>query len=177
MSVSRVQRALPAIKHRRGGVDKYMHIVSRKGYQPSVSPQGRFIREPSEQSKIATAEAAGTYFQKHIYTPFETFDQEEMWALLLDCRHNVRHELMVYRGTVTSIQVRPAEVLKEAVRLNLPQFILAHNHPSGEPEPSVDDLAMTNRLNEAAKILDIQFLDHFIIGKERWTSLKELGHL
>jgi len=81
----------------------------------------------------------------------------------------------VYQGSVNSAQVRTAEIFKEAVRANAPAIALAHNHPSGDPTPSADDIALTANLERAASILDIELLDHLIIGQGRWLSLRRLG--
>lgn len=134
---------------------------------------GRFVREAPEPIPINSPAVAGRYLREQIYTPFEDFDQEEMWTLLLDSRCRVTHQVMVYRGTVSSVHVRPAELLKEAVRLNLPALIMAHNHPSGESEPSPDDISLTRRINEVAKQLGLELYDHLIVGKATWVSLKE----
>ena len=132
---------------------------------------GRFVREASEPIRITYPEEVAKYLQTHIYTTVEA--QEEMWALLLDSRCKVTHEVMVYRGTVNQIHVRPAEILREAVRLNAPSLILSHSHPSGDPDPSADDLSLTNRLKEAGLLLDIKLLDHLIMAKNSWESLRE----
>jgi DNA repair protein RadC len=71
--------------------------------------------------------------------------------------------------------VRIAEVLREVIRQNAPNFILVHNHPSGDPSPSPDDVKMTKQMKEAAKNMDIDLLDHIIIGERRFASLKQLG--
>ena len=134
---------------------------------------GRFVREVPEPILVNSPEVAGRYLREQIYTPFEDFDQEEMWVLLLDSRCRITHQVMAYRGTVSSVHIRPAELVKEAIRLNLPTLILAHNHPSGEPEPSVEDVSLTMRVKEVAKLLDLQLLDHLVVGKATWVSLKE----
>jgi DNA repair protein RadC len=81
----------------------------------------------------------------------------------------------VYQGSVNAAQVRIAEVFKEAVRANSPAIAIAHNHPSGDPTPSAADIALTTELNNAAKVLDIDLIDHLIIGDGRWISLRRLG--
>jgi DNA repair protein RadC len=139
-------------------------------YQP-----GRFIREVQEEVVANSSTVVGEYLRDRVYTPFETFDQEEMYILLLNSRLRITHEVMIYRGTVNQVQIRPAEIFKEAVRLNVPSLILAHNHPSGDPTPSTDDILMTRRLNEAAMLLDLRFFDHLIVGEKSWVSLKELN--
>jgi DNA repair protein RadC len=79
----------------------------------------------------------------------------------------------VYHGNVSSALVRPSEVYREAVRDNCPQLIVVHNHPSGDPTPSSDDVAVTADLVQAGGFLDIEILDHIVIGQGSWVSMKE----
>ena len=79
------------------------------------------------------------------------------------------------QGSVNAAQVRIAEVFKEAVRANAPAIAIAHNHPSGDPTPSSADVTLTLELSRAAGILDIDLIDHLIIGDGRWVSLRRLG--
>jgi DNA repair protein RadC len=135
---------------------------------------GRFAREVKENIKVTSPTTAGQYLLEHVYTPFEQLkDQEEMWVLLLNSRYKLTHQVMVYRGTVNTILVRIAELFREAVRLNAPALIIAHNHPSGDPEPSLDDRENACRVQKAAKLLDIELLDVMIVGKNSWVSLKQ----
>jgi DNA repair protein RadC len=136
---------------------------------------GRFVRRVNESVRIACPGDLARYLQENIYTPFEYFDQEELHALLLNTKNLITHEAMVYRGTINCVQVRAAEMLKEAVRVNAPAFVLSHCHPSGDPTPSPEDVQVTRHVREAAMLLDIELLDHIIIGKDRWVSLKERG--
>ena len=103
-------------------------------------------------------------------------DQEHLRVLLLNTRNQVLAVTEVYKGNVNTAMVRASEVFQEAVRSNCPSVILVHNHPSGDPTPSADDVQMTGRLLEAGKLLDIEVLDHVIIGQEAYggfVSLKE----
>jgi DNA repair protein RadC len=83
----------------------------------------------------------------------------------------------VSRGTLDSTLVHPREVFKAAILANAAAIILTHNHPSGDPTPSPDDLALTQRLVQAGQIIGIDVLDHVIVGDGRWTSFVELGRL
>lgn len=102
-------------------------------------------------------------------------EQEEVRTLLLDTRNRVLATSTVCRGSLNSASLRMAEVFKDAIRANAAAVILAHNHPSGDPTPSQDDLHVTRELVKAGKILEIDVLDHLIIGHSRFTSLKERG--
>jgi DNA repair protein RadC len=135
----------------------------------------RFVKEVKKGPKVTDTALAASYFMEKIYTPFEDFDQEEMWVLLMNNKNVITHEVMVYRGVVNSILVRPVEILKEAVRQNAPVLMVSHVHPSGDPEPSPEDIRITKKIVEAAKILELYLLDHLIIGKQRWVSLRQRG--
>ena len=115
------------------------------------------------------------YLLERFYTPLEDFDQEEMWVLLLNTKNRVTHEVMVYRGQVSTVLIREAELLKEAIRVNAPALILSHCHPSGDPTPSPEDVHVTSSVNKAASLLGITLMDHLVIGKDSWVSLKERG--
>ena len=136
---------------------------------------GRFVREVGGVDRIKSPEAAAEYLMKNIFTPFEDFDQEEMWVLLMNTKNFVTHEVMVYRGVVDSVYVRQAELLKEAVRQNAPALVISHVHPSGDPHPSPADIRLTAKTIEAGRILDVELLDHIIVGNDAWFSMKEMG--
>jgi len=102
-------------------------------------------------------------------------EQEHLRALLLDTRHQVLKMHDVVRGSVNSAQVRIAEIFREAVRVNAVALILAHNHPSGDPTPSAEDIALTRQAQEAGRLLDIAVLDHLVIADNRFVSLKARG--
>jgi DNA repair protein RadC len=100
-------------------------------------------------------------------------DQEEMRTMLLDTRNKVISIVTVYRGTVNTSQVRVGEVYKEAVRRNATSLILAHNHPSGEPDPSPEDVLVTRKIVEAGELLEVECLDHLVIGQGKYVSMRE----
>jgi DNA repair protein RadC len=102
-------------------------------------------------------------------------EQEHLRVLLLTTKNQVVDIVDISRGTVNTTQVRPAEVFREAVRRTSPAIIVAHNHPSGDPTPSPEDIAMTRRLVEAGKVLDIEVVDHVIICQGRFISLNARG--
>ncbi len=102
-------------------------------------------------------------------------EQEHLRVILLDRRNRVLETVEVYKGSVNSSQVRVGELFKEAIRANASAIIVAHNHPSGDPTPSPDDVAVTRAIIQAGKLLDIDVLDHLVIGQGKWVSLKERG--
>ena len=102
-------------------------------------------------------------------------EQEELRVMLLDTRNRVLRTDTVYRGSLNSSQVRVGELFKNAIRRAAAAIIVIHNHPSGDPTPSPDDVAVTRAIVEAGKLLDVEVLDHLIIGSGRYVSLKERG--
>ncbi len=102
-------------------------------------------------------------------------EQEHLRVILLDRRNRVLETVEVYKGSVNSSQVRVGELFKEAVRKNASAVVVIHNHPSGDPTPSPDDVAVTRAIVQAGKLLDVEVLDHLVIGQGKWVSLKERG--
>ena len=103
------------------------------------------------------------------------FDQEHFRVLVLNTKNQVMAMPDVFVGSVNSTTIRTAEVFREAVRQNCPGVIVVHNHPSGDPTPSDEDVAVTRELAKAGKALDIQLLDHVVVGRNGFVSLKEKG--
>ena len=102
-------------------------------------------------------------------------DQEQLRVILLNTKNQVVGVSEVYRGNVSTSMIRSSEVLREAVRQNCPAVVVVHNHPSGDPTPSPEDTEVTRQIVAAGKTLDIEVLDHVIIGDQRYVSLKEKG--
>jgi DNA repair protein RadC len=105
----------------------------------------------------------------------ETAEVFVILCLSTKCRVLGCHE--VSRGTLDATLVHPREVFKVALLANAAAIILAHNHPSGDPSPSVDDVDLTHRLVKAGEILGVQVVDHIVVGDGCWTSLHDLGCL
>jgi len=102
-------------------------------------------------------------------------DQEQLRIVLLNTKNQVISVPEVYRGSVSTSLIRVSEVFREAVRENCPAIIVVHNHPSGDPTPSQEDVQVTEQMVNAGRLLDIEVLDHLIIGQQRYVSLKEQG--
>ena len=100
-------------------------------------------------------------------------EQEYLKVIVLSTRNHVLDIVEITRGSVNSSQVRISEVLRPAVERNAPAIIAVHNHPSGDPSPSPQDIEITRIIREAGKLMDIELLDHLIIGKSNYISLKE----
>ena len=102
--------------------------------------------------------------------------QEQLRVLLLSTQNGVVGQEVVYKGTVNSIDIRIAEIIRPAVVAGAPAFIVVHNHPSGDPEPSGEDLMVTSRLVAAARLLEIAMLDHIVVGgPDSWVSMRQRG--
>ncbi len=99
--------------------------------------------------------------------------QEQLRVLLMNTKNVVVGQRVVYQGNVNSSMIRPAEVFRPAVVEAVPSIIVCHNHPSNDPTPSPEDAAITRDLVKAGKLLDIELLDHVVIGGKRFVSLKE----
>ena len=102
-------------------------------------------------------------------------DQEELRTVLLDTRNRIQGIVTVYKGSLNTSMVRVGEVYKEALRRNSAALIVVHNHPSSDPSPSPEDVLVTREIVEAGVLLDVECLDHLVIGKGRWVSMREKG--
>ena len=100
-------------------------------------------------------------------------EQEHLRTVLLNTKNQVLAIPEVYKGSVNASMVRAAEVFRDAVRQNCPAIIVVHNHPSGDPTPSNEDVEVTRQLIEAGRTLDIELLDHIVVGRQSFVSLKE----
>jgi DNA repair protein RadC len=120
------------------------------------------IRAPSDAAQLMLVEMS------HL-------DQEHLRVICLDTKNRVQKIQTLYVGSLNSSLLRVGEVFKEAIRLNSAAIILVHNHPSGDPTPSADDIQVTRDVTAASKLLDIDLLDHLIIGHGQWVSLRERG--
>ncbi len=129
------------------------------------------LESPEERASINSPADAAALVQYEM----SALEQEHLRVLLLDRRNRVMEIVEVYKGSVNSSQVRVGELFKDAVRANASAIIVVHNHPSGDPTPSPDDVAVTRAIVQAGKLLDVEVLDHLVIGQGKWVSLKERG--
>ena len=102
-------------------------------------------------------------------------EREELRVVILDTKNHVLRVSTVYQGNVSASLVRVGELFRDAVRLNAASVILVHNHPSGDPTPSPDDLHLTSEALAAGRLLDIALLDHLVIGHDAFVSLRDRG--
>jgi len=111
-------------------------------------------------------------------TPFiGDYDREALVVLTFDTKNKINSITVASIGSLNSSIVHPREVFKTAILSNSASIIIGHNHPSGDPSPSKEDISITSRLKECGKILGIELLDHVIIGDNNYISLKEKGLL
>jgi DNA repair protein RadC len=131
---------------------------------------GLRLCDPVEERPIVQSPQDAANLVQH---EMSLLEQEYLRVIVLNTRNQVLEIVEVYHGSVNSSQVRIAEILKPAVERMAPAMIIVHNHPSGDPSPSSEDISLTRSLVEAGKLMDISILDHLIIGKGSYTSLKE----
>lgn len=137
------------------------------------------LREcPVTSPMVDTPEAAAAYWSQHIATAdWFRSEQECVAVLLVNARLNIIGHHMITVGLLDSCHIHPREVLRPAIMHAASAFILMHNHPSGDPSPSTEDLRFTRELAAGAKLLKIQLLDHIIVAGDKHASFLTLGHL
>ena len=156
-------------------------IIAQHGVGPAKAAQlkaaielGRrlTLESPEDRPSINSPADAAALIQYEM----SAFEQEHLRVIHLNTRNRVLGMEDVYRGSLNASQVRVGELFKSAIRRNASAVIVAHNHPSGDPTPSADDIAITRQLVGAGKLLDIELLDHVIIGgANQFFSMKEKG--
>jgi DNA repair protein RadC len=138
--------------------------------QAAIELGNRLSRErPIERVIINSPEEAANLIRYEM----SGLDHEEIWTMLLDTRNKLIEIKHIYVGSLNSAFARTAEIFKPAILANAAGIILAHNHPSGESNPSPEDIAMTRNLVQAGRMLDIDLVDHLVIAANEFTSLKE----
>ena len=126
---------------------------------------------PDERPRVSSpADAANLLMSEMMF-----LEQEHLRLILLNTRNEVLKTPTIYVGSLNTSVVRIGELFRAAIRENAAAFIVAHNHPSGDPSPSAEDVNVTRQLVQAGKLMDIGVLDHIIIGRQRYVSLKERG--
>lgn len=126
---------------------------------------------PEERPRVTSPADAANLLMSEMML----LEQEHLRVVLLDTRNHVLRVGNVYTGSLNTSVVRVGEVFRSAIKENAAAIIVAHNHPSGDPSPSPEDIHVTRQLRQAGTLLDIELLDHIIIGYQRFVSLKERG--
>ncbi|ALX47763.1 RadC family protein [Lentibacillus amyloliquefaciens] len=130
----------------------------------SKKERGTIIRSPEDVAN-------------HLNNEMGQLNQEHFVTLMLNTRNEVMHKTTLFIGSLNASIVHPRELYREAVKCSAASVIVAHNHPSGSPQPSQEDVHITRRLAESGKMIGIELLDHVVIGEGRFVSLKEKGYL
>ncbi len=140
--------------------DRVQQVMQALAAAASWWPAGRQrVQSPADLAALATPLLARR-------------EQEELHVAVVDGRNGLLALHQVYVGTATGTSVRIAELLRPVVEIGGVGFALVHNHPSGDPEPSEEDLRLTAEVVAAARLLDLEFLDHLVIGRGRWASIR-----
>jgi DNA repair protein RadC len=167
---------------RLGGLARtpFADLAALKGIGPAKATELHAVFElgrramnaaPEERPQIKSPADAAKLLQD-----MSALEQEEMRTLLLDTKNRVLGRPRIYQGSVHTTVIRIAELFREAVRQNCTALIVAHNHPSGDPTPSPEDAAITREIVKAGELLEIDVLDHLVLGSGgKFVSLKERG--
>ncbi|MCZ2259828.1 RadC family protein [Sporosarcina sp. G11-34] len=132
-----------------------------------------YRKHTEERFTIRSPEDAASY----LMTDMTSLNQEHFVVLFMNVKNEVLHKQTIFIGSLNSAIVHPREIFREAVKRSAASIICAHNHPSGSPSPSPEDIEVTKRLVDAGALMGIEVLDHVIIGDHQFISLKEKGYM
>ena len=157
-----------------------VELMEQKGVGPAKAAQVQAVLELGRRLTLEAIDQRrqirGPADAANILMPsMMLLEQESLQVMMLNTRNYVLGIHEVYKGSLNAAMVRVAEVFREAIRRNSAALIVAHNHPSGDPSPSPEDVTLTREVIDAGKLLDIEVIDHLIIGHGRFVSLKERG--
>jgi len=156
----------------------FSEVCNQHGIGPAKAAQlqaaielGRRLQidDPEQRPQIGKPQDAANLVQYEM----SGLGQEQLWVLILDTRNRVIATERLYKGSLNSSTVRVGELFKAAIQKNAASIILVHNHPSGDPTPSPEDINLTRAACAAGKLMDIEVLDHLVIGGSRFVSLKD----
>jgi DNA repair protein RadC len=151
---------------------KGLGVAKAAQIKAAIELGSRLAREQSDETGPISSPADAAAL---VQLEMQGLAQENLRVILLDTRNRLIKVHPVYMGSLNLSLVRTAEVFKEAIQKNAASLILVHNHPSGDPTPSPEDAALTRTVVQAGKLLDIEVLDHLVIGYGRFVSMKEKG--
>lgn len=135
---------------------------------------GRIQRSQKlKDMQVTSSEAIGEY----LISEFKGKEQENFILICLDTKNNIIKKKTLYTGGLSSCIVEPRDIFREAIKCNSARIIVAHNHPSGNPEPSEADFITTRRIRESGELVGIKLLDHIIVGDNSFVSMLEEGGL
>jgi DNA repair protein RadC len=156
----------------------FMEVCSQHGIGTAKAAQIKAALElgnrlrletPDDKPAVHSPADAATLVQYEM----SALDQENLWVINLDTRNRLIYIEKLYKGSLNSSSVRVGELFRAAIQRNAASIVLVHNHPSGDPTPSPEDIALTRGAIQAGKLLDIDVLDHLVIGAGRYVSMKE----
>lgn len=136
--------------------------LSKRIWKKAALRENLFFRDP---------ESIASYYQEALRHQ----EQEQLNAMFLNTKQMLIKDMMITKGTVNASLISPREVFLEALRHHAVHLILVHNHPSGDPSPSQEDVLITERMSQAGKLIGIYLIDHIIIGDTTYVSLRERG--
>ncbi len=165
-----------------GGIQRatFSQVCEVKGLGPAKAAQLKAAIELGRRLILETPELTGAISSPGDAAELVRYEmqglvQEHLWVILLDTRNRKIKVDKLYSGSLNSSMVRVGELFRTAIQLNAASVILAHNHPSGDPAPSPEDVALTRAAVQAGKLMDIEVLDHLVIGRGGFVSMKEKG--
>ncbi len=158
----------------------FSDLAAQKGLGPAKASQLKAALElarrlvlasPTERPQVTSPGDAANLLMLEM----GGLTQEHFRVILLDTKHYVLGMPTLYKGNANTAVIRTGEVFRPAIKAAATAIILVHNHPSGDPTPSPEDVQVTKRIIEGGKMLDIEVLDHIVIGNQRFVSLRERG--
>ncbi len=179
-NVIQVSQRLLAEFHGLRGLQQatFDQICEKRGVGPAKAAQIMAAIELGRRIRLETVDENAS-----IHSPADAaalvdyemsaFTQEHLWVINLDTRNRLINIEKLYQGSLNASSVRVGELFRGAIQKNAAGIILAHNHPSGDPSPSPEDINLTRAVVQAGKLMDIELLDHLVIGRGRYVSLKE----
>ncbi len=158
----------------------FEEVCNVRGLGPAKAAQIKAAIELGNRLRLAAPEErAVIHGPEDVYALVQydmlALTQEHLWVLVLDTRNQVLGIEKLYKGSLNSSSVRVGEIFKTAIQRSAASVVVVHNHPSGDPKPSPEDIALTRALVQAGRLLDIEVLDHLVVGQGRYISLKEKG--
>ncbi|MEW6162205.1 MAG: DNA repair protein RadC [Nitrospirota bacterium] len=134
----------------------------------------RLIEEPSVKGPVFSS---GHDVYSYYYRRFKNLKKEVFCCAMLDAKNRIFKDCKISEGTLTNSLIHPREAFRDAIKESAASVIFVHNHPSGDPSPSREDILITERLVSAGELVGIRVLDHVIIGDEKYTSMMEKGYI
>ncbi len=127
----------------------------------------------ADRDRLQSPEDVASYFMDEM----RNLETEHLYAAFMDASGHLLHTQVVFKGTIKSSLISPRELLRLALQYDAAQYVILHNHPSGDPQPSQEDLDVTAMLCQSSNLIGIPLMDHLIIGDNQYISLREWGYV